>query len=1075
MVYRFFIFIAALVLFASQLSAQSRVVRGKIVDATNDEPIIGANIYVQDDQGRIIVGTITDFNGNYQINVDGSETVLKYTYIAYKPHDEKVGDRNVVNIKLEPDNVILDEVIVTAERKTLDPLSNVAERDRTGSTVKLDMSEMLQSGITSAEDALQGQLSGVDIISGGDPGSGSSIVIRGLSTLGNANPLMVVDGIPQDIRPSDGFNFGTADVEDIGDLVNITPQDIKTISVLKDAASTAVWGSKGANGVILIETLRGKLGKTIFTYQSKLTSVIPPDPLPMLNGDEYVMMQLEELHAPSGIQEILPELSGDPSLLGKDYYNYTANTDWVDVITQNGFVQDHYLKMTGGGERTNFFTSLNYFDETGTTVNTSLKRLSSRINLDYRVSNKLSFHTNFAYSNSFKEDNYRIGGSIREMAYLKAPNMSIWEMDSKGNNLGNYFNPNESYQGAGDRFYNPLALGKLSVNDNEENQVQTSFILDYKIVEGIDFKQTISYTYLNQKINRFLPSGAIGADWIDSDNNRAYEANSSVNSILTRTQLFLSPKISINHTLSGVIMMETNQVNNNYISLGDSKTASNFLNDPATTAVFWTNNSGNTELHALSGMGQVFYKFKDKYLFTFNVRADGNSKFGAGKRWGVFPSASAAWRFSNEAFAKSYTFLGDSKLRLSYGITGNDRGNDLKAYDRHATYGNVSSIPNQYISNSALAPLQVQLDQLRWETVSQWNLGLDLDLFKRFILTFEVYDKVTSDILWKNYVIPTSSGLPNLLWFNGGSINNRGWDMMLNTTVIKRNNINLIISLNLSNNRNKFLSFPDNFNNEVSTALGDGEYPRRAVIGDPIGSFYGLKYLGVYRDDESVIAKNENGETILDVNGNPLPVVFQNTYQFQGGDAIYEDVNHDGVINILDVVYLGDSNPWLEGGFGFNLNIKKSFSVSAQFHSRMGYEIVNGVAISTQGMNDRNNQSKAVLKRWRKPGDNYEGILPRAYMANPANNLGSDRYVEDGTFLRLNNLMMKYTLPRELTNKIGIKKLEVALTMRKIYTWTNYTGLDPEVPRGSDPFWVGIDEAKTPPPSRITISLMMDF
>ena len=1073
--YKFILLFITALLISNAILAQKGIVRGRIIDAQTSEPIIGANIYEQDEQGRIIVGTITDLNGNYQISVRGSATVLKYTYIGYKPHEEKVGERTTIDVALEQVNVSLDEVYVVAERGSIDPLTNVTERDQTGSTVRLDMSEMMESGITSAEDALQGQLSGVDIVGGGDPGSGASIVIRGLSTLGNANPLIVVDGIPQDIKPSEGFDFGSADAEDIGDLVNITPQDIKTISVLKDAASTAVWGSRGANGVILIETHRGKLGKTVFTYQSKLTSVLPPEQLPMLDGDEYVMMQLEELHAPSGIFTLPDELSGDPEILGSNYYNYTANTDWVDAITQNGFVQDHYLKMTGGGQRTNFFTSLNYFDEVGTSINTGLKRLSSRINLDYRVSNKLSFHTNFSYANSFREDNYRKGYNIREMAYLKAPNMSIWEYDSQGNRLGGYFNPIQSYQGAGDRYYNPVAMGELSMNDTEQNQVRTSFILNYKIINALTFKQTISYTYVNSKSNRFLPSGAIGADWLDADNNSAYEANSSVNSLLTRSQLFINPNFSKKHIVSGVLMLETNQVNNNFISLASYKTSSFYLNDPATTSPFWFNNSGNNVLHSISGLGQIFYKYMDKYILTFNVRADGNSKFGAGRRWGFFPSASLGWRFSNEPFLRDYAFLGDSKLRLSYGLTGNDRGSQLRPYDRHAIYGNYTNLPNQYIENSLIAPLQVQLDQLRWETVSQWNVGLDLELFKNYFLTFEVYDKVTSNILWKDYTIPSSSGISSLLWYNGGKIRNQGWDMMLSAFVLRNDDINLRISVNLSHNQNKFLAFPDNFNNEVSTALGDGEYPRRAILGDPIGSFYGLIFKGVYPDDNAVVAMDENGEPILDVNGKELPVVFQNTYQFEGGDAIYEDVNHDGVIDILDVVYLGDSNPYLEGGFSINLTFRKRFTFSSQFHSRMGYEIVNGVAISTQGMSNRNNQSKAVLRRWRKPGDDYEEILPRAYMAHPANNLGSDRYVEDGTFLRLNNLMFKYTFPKSLTRKIGVDKLDAAITMRKLFVFTGYSGLDPEVPRGTDPFWVGIDQAKTPPPRRITISLMLDF
>jgi len=368
---------------------QEVLVRGKVIDAADDEPIIGGTIVEVDAEQRIIKGTVTNVNGDYTFQATNSDAILVFSYIGYKSQDINLGGRTILNISLESDIVQLEAVEIVADRGYVDPITNISERDKTGSSVKLEILESTTAGITSLEDAMQGQMSGVSIVGSGDPGSGGSIVIRGLGTLGNSEPLIVLDGIPQDVKADGDFDFSSADVEDIGQLVSIAPQDIKSIEVLKDASTTAIWGSKGANGVIQIETKRGSYGKTKFTYQLKRIWSIPKPYLPMLNGDEYIMLQLEELHAPKGIYTLPAELSGDPRLLGKDFYNYTQNTDWQDAVTQTGLGNDHYFQVNGGRQKTNYYGSINYLDETGTTINTGFKRLTSRVNFNYKISNKL--------------------------------------------------------------------------------------------------------------------------------------------------------------------------------------------------------------------------------------------------------------------------------------------------------------------------------------------------------------------------------------------------------------------------------------------------------------------------------------------------------------------------------------------------------------------------------------------------------------------------------------------------------------------------------------------------------------
>ena len=1068
----------AVLIAPSTLSGQTKsIVRGNILDGSG-EAVIGATIVEYDKDRRIISGTVTDVNGNFQISVESQNALIVASCIGFKTQETLLNNRSTLNLILEAESIGIDEVVVTAVASN-DPLTNISQRDQTSSRVKVDMLDTRHLGAVSAEEALQGQVAGLDIIAAsGDPGSGSQIVIRGLGSIGNSQPLIVVDGISMDIRINPDFDFGTADQEDIGDLVSIAPQDIKSIEVLKDAASSAVWGSKGANGVLLIETYRGVKGRTRFDYQGKYTWSVDPPPIPMLNGDEYIMLQREEHHNALGEYTIPDEIAYDP--LYDDFYNYSANTDWLEAITRVGFINDQYFKVSGGGEKTRYFTSLNYLSNTGATLNTGLKRISTRINLDYNLSNKIRFSVNFSYTNSFKEGNYKIRADlgngrhavdVREMAYVKAPNMSIWEYDQFGNPTGDYFTPSNSYQGEGTVYFNPVAITNLSSNDILEDIILNSYVVNYTIVPWLRFRETISFQYLNEKSNGFLPYNAIGADWVDPLKNESFESNSKDTKITTRSQFFFIPRLSFNHSFSTILMFETDQRTQDYIALTNNRGPSSGISDPAANAVIRSIKSGSSEFRALGALASVNYKYKDRYISSFNVRADGSSKFGSNRRWGIFPSASVGWRFSEETFLQAAKFLSDGKLRASWGMTGREPGNP---YARHAIYNTTN--PSLYIDNPIIIPKQVQLDNLKWETMSSWNIGLDLAFFNNNVnFTAEVYNKLTQDLLWSRYKIPNSSGFSQLLWFNGGELENRGWEVFVKGNPIKRNGFLLTFNFNVSQNLNTFLKFPDNFNNEVDVSIGNGQFPRRAEVGQPIGSFYGFNYLGTWPSSSDVVALSADGTPIIDSNGDPVPLAYNNGYLFQGGDAKYEDINHDGVIDLNDVIYLGDSNPDFFGGFGGGASYK-SFRLSFQFLYRSGFQIVNEVAMNTEGMLNKNNQSMAVMHRWRVEGQDEEGMLPRAYLDHPANNLGSSRYVEDGDFVRLNNLSLRYGLPAKMSRKIHVSSIDLALSMRKILTFTNYSGPNPEIPQdSSDPFWFGTDNARTPPPEAYTLSISIGF
>jgi TonB-linked SusC/RagA family outer membrane protein len=1065
-----FLFIA-LFSFTTVHAQQAAIIRGRVIDSNDKTAVIGANVIEYDSQNRVINGTITNVNGDFVLTLKNPSNKVTVSMIGYKQVPIKVQPGKSVIVKLEPENRTISMVTVTAVSKSNNSLTNIADRDKASSSVKVNLTEMKDIGVTSAADALQGKVSGLDIISSsGDPGSGSQLVIRGLSSMGNNQPLIVIDGIPQ-FRVSSNFDLSSASSEDISNLVNIALQDIKSIEVLKDAASTAIYGSRGADGVLLIETRKGRMGKVKFDYQFKSNWNIQPDPIPMLNGDEYIMLQLEEWHNNKGIFDIPPEIAYDKDF--KDFYNYSANTDWLGQITQNGQTYDNYFSISGGGKKTRYFTSFGYLTESGTTVETGYKRFTSRVNLDFFLSRKLLFQIKFNYTSSNTARNINVSGrNIREMAYIKAPNMSIYEYDENGYPTGEYFNPLQSYQGNGTTYFNPVAVAYLGKNDTKSNNFENTFLLQYRIKDWLTLRETISFQFGGSKGNSFLPYNAIGADWLSYNINNASEDNSLNKAIRTETQLsFGSPFKSRVHEISGAFTWVTDQSGYEWMYVSSNKVPSTDIQDPAVDAgIGWIGN-GSGESRMLSGLANLNYKLYDKYMLQTILRSDAHSSFGQNNRWGLFYGVMAAWRFSNEKFLSSLTWLGESKLRASWGVSGRQPSN---VYARFATYRSTGT--GNYIDNPAIAPTSVQLNNLQWETVSSYDIGMELNMFHdRLFIQSDIYYKVTNNILFHNYAIPYSSGFNSLAYLNGGEMTNKGWELMADFKVLRTKDWLVSVNMNISQNINAFTRLPDNFNTERSTSIGNGQYPKRVVEGEPIGSFFGFRYLGVWPSDKDVVAKDADGNIIKDADGVPIPLRYKDFYVFKGGDPIYEDINHDGQIDLNDVVYLGDSNPDFIGGFGGTLKYKNLY-FNIAFYFRTGYDIINGIAIQTEGVNDKNNQSKAVLSRWRTQGQDEPGMTPRAYMDHPANNLGSDRYVEPGDYLRINNIKLSYNLSQHLCQKMHVRSFNVSLSARKLYTWTQYSGQDPEVGQNaSDPFWIGVDYARTPPPKVYTISLGIGF
>lgn len=1090
------ILILALCSFTGAFSQTKTIIRGKVIDQKDKSAVIGATVVESDKQNRVVNGSVTDIDGNFVYQMKNPANSMKVTVIGYQSKVFKPNPLKAVVIELVSSDIELDQVVITGKARSDNSLTNIDDRDNASSRVKVDLMDMKDGGITSAADALQGKVAGLDIISAsGDPGSGSQIVIRGLSSIGNNKPLIVIDGITQDNVPS-SFDLSSSDAQDIGNMINIALQDIKSIEVLKDAASTAVYGSKGADGVLLIETNRGKMGKVQFDYTYKNSVNFQPRAIPMLNGDEYVTLQLEEWHNSRGVFDLPREIAYDKDY--PDFYNYSANTDWLGAITQNSVTNDHYFKISGGGEKTRYFTSFSYVDEGGTTINTGKKSFSTRVNLDYFLSKKLTFTVQFNYSNNKRDGNISINDrNIRQMAYIKAPNMSIMEHDADGNLTGEYFTRNfdktGNYQGSGYDYYNPVAVAKLGKSDESQNALENSFKLKYTLKDWLIFKETASFQYSGQKSNSFLPYNAVGSNWYDWTVNKAEEGNSLYSSFKTESQLvFYVPFKTKDHELTGATSWSTTQSTDDGVNIQSNRNPSINLQDPAVGAQINWISSSLVEKSDVGALLNLNYKYKDRYMVQATARADGNSAFGSANRWGLFKGIGVAWRFSSEKiFENSKNWLSESKLRASWGTSGRPPSDEWPhpKYPRFAIYKTTN--PGSYIQNPAVVPTSIQLDNLKWENIMSTDVGLELNLFKeRFYIEGDIYNKLTTDLLFSDYRIPYSSGFDKLVYLNGGELSNKGWELMTNGKIIRTKDLVLSVDFNISQNVNAFTKLPENFNNEASTSIGNGVFPRRIVEGEPIGSFFGFRYKGVYASDADAVASDAAGTTLYDGDHNPVPMTFNGVYTFKGGDSKYEDINHDGKIDLNDVLYIGDSNPDFIGGFGTSLRYKQ-FDISFQFHYRVGFDIINMTALQTEGMgstynfkvgntnyvdNGRNNQSKAVLNRWRVQGQNEVGMLPRAYMDSPANLLGSDRFVERGDFMRLNNVNLKYQLSPAMCTKLNLQSASVSLSARKLYTLTNYSGQDPEVSQdASDPFWIGADNANTPPPKMVTLSFSVGF
>lgn len=1060
---------------STAFSQSSSVIKGVVTSASDGLELLGATVAEIDKDNRIVKGVITDFNGNYVINVSNTSNRLQFSFIGHTSTTLSITQgQKVINVVLEESSRALDEVVIEASKIVNTGEFNMSSERVATAMQTISAKEISESVSSSVVDQLQGQLSGVDIVAAsGEPGAGMSIRIRGTSSLNaSSEPLIVINGIPFATSVDDSFDFGSADEDEYASLIGVSPDDIDEISVLKDAAATAQYGSSAANGVLLIKTKRGTRGKAMFSYTYKGTIGFQPDGIPMLNGDQYSTLIKDEVlnigDRNSDEKNNVDQISYNPEYEFYDLYN--QNVNWVDEITQMGKINEHNFSISGGGEKATYRISSSYKNQEGTTVGSANELFTLRSIMDYNISNKLRISTELAYSHGDLDKSYK---DIRALALLKMPNQSIYELDEDGNSTGAYFTPEDAFQGSGTKYYNPVAMAELSEWNVKNNRITPTFRLTYKPVHSLSYDGIVSYDASNNSTTKFTPEEAMGVAWTSSSANNSYFGDSEFFSFRTENRLTWKPQLNENHSLFVAGKFITYDKTSRGYTVNTSNSPSNDLQSVVVPAR--VEGSGNSISSSYTRNTSVAYNFSfnyqylNRYILSGGMRWEGNSRFGEDYRYGAFPSIAGKWIMSNEKYLRDINWLDELSMRGSFGINGNSPSFNYGAYNIYSTYN------YNYIDVRPAYPSSVELTGLRWETIIQQNLGFNLEFFNhRVNADVEFYKKQTKDMLSKNTSIPTTSGYSRLNYLNQGDIDNNGWEVSVMTKVVKKKDFKFDFNFNLSRNKNTIKKLTDGMETESGNALSTGSdgYLKRIQEDNPIGSFYGYRSLGVYSTSEELYARDADGGIIYDISGEAKMMKFNNSKLFEAGDAKYEDVNHDGNINRLDVVYLGNANPLLYGGFGPNFTYK-NFRLNVFFNFRYKQDVINLARMSTESMDSYDNQSTAVLRRWRFEGD--ETDIPRAYYNSTVNTLASDRFLEDASFLRMKYITLRYTVPKALTKKYNISKLSFYVTGTNLLTFTEYTGSDPET--GSSSNWekLGYDTNKTPRSQQYTLGMNVSF
>lgn len=991
-------------------------VRGTVTAANSGETLIGANIQVK----TTTTGTITDVDGTYEIQVPSANAILVFSYIGYQTREVAVNGRATVDVALETDAGLLEEVVVIgygAQRKG----------DLTGavSTVKGD--DIAKLPTASVEQSLQGKIPGVQVVNNsGQPGAGAVVRIRGIGTLNDANPLYVLDGV---ILPAE-ININSV----------ISPNDIETISVLKDASATAIYGARGANGVVLITTKKGtKIGESRISFSSYYGSQEIVKTIPLTNAREYATLANEiaknETNNPNA-----PLPFPNQDALGE-------GTDWQSEVYQTAPIQNYNLAFSGATDKITYTVSADYFDQEGIIPGSIYERLTVRANTDYKIKDYLNIGHNLAFINNKNDFSPGVVGN----AYRADPTVV-------GFANGVYGNTSTRSSVA-----NPL--GQLEYeNDNkaETNTLLGNVYADIKFLQDFTFRSSLGVNIVRGRSQRFVPEFFVSAQQQRDINSLNLSKFETTNWLWENTVTYNKEWNNLRLTVLGGITAQDNYNESLSASAQDFP-----FNDEALRFIPLSDLDSRTITNNASSWSMLSYLFRinttifDKYLVTATLRADGSSRFGANNRFGYFPSFALGWRITDEPFMENQTLFSNLKFRAGWGQTGNDRiGNYASkatiASQLFAVFGTAENIVNGATLSELSNP------DLQWESTTQANIGFEFGFLRnRLIAEVDYYSRTTSDILWA-VPIPGSVGLGSPPIINAAEVRNQGIDLLL-TWQDRQSEVGYSITLTGSTIDNEVLRLSGGNEEFRSGGLGfGGELGSITRAGIPVGSFYGYEIDGVIQTQEELDALNSRARELT---GNTN--AFWRSANTRPGDLKFRDLNGDGIINGSDRTILGSPIP--DVVFGLNLAVDyKGVELSANLAGQSGNEIINSKKMARF---NTPNFERSYLNRWTGPGTSNSE--PR--VTNSGDNyLLTPRFIEDGSFLSIRNIQLSYTFPKALIEKIRLTNLNVYVAGSNLTYWTKYTGYNPEI--GSEsPFNSGIDAGGYPISRLYTFGLKASF
>ncbi len=1034
---------------------QTIVVSGKIVDDRGN-PLEGVNIQVKGHN----IKTVTNAQGNYRLQGIPVNAVLVYSLVGSVMQEYTASVSGVKNITMSLEEKTLEDVVVIG-------YGTVKKDDLTGAVSQVDMKDLMEAPVGSFDEALAGRVAGVQVSSNdGQPGGAINIVIRGANSLTQSNdPLYVIDGFPIE-NP---------------DNAAINPEEIESLTILKDASATAIYGARGANGVIIIQTKKGKVGKPIISLSSSLGYQQVQKTMKMMTPWEFVNLQMEI--SPTRAMEIYRRAELDPDnerydpegRTLEDYRNMKG-IDWQNLLFRESLNQIHSLSLRGGSKTTKYSLSGSIFDQQGIIINTGSKRYQGRLSVDHEFNRRLRLSLNVNYSengrtgqivNAGGASNYTAFALYRTWAYRPVSGGVDYDLLDGGYD--------DEYENQSDLRLNPILTAKNDYTYRLGYYFTPNVSLEYDVNSKLKWKSVFSLNnsrYENQtfynsntphgsRYNRSLARGVHG--YINYGESNVW---SNENTLTYKNTFAKSHNLEL---MGGFSLQEMSSISHGFGTMGIPDET--LIMQGLELGTPYTSFGNGGEFGLLSGFGRLNYDYKSRYLLTATFRADGSSKFAKDNRFGYFPSFAFAWNMKREYFLKYSELVSEAKLRVSYGETGNNR---IGNYD---IYGTVStSLANTYSFGNVLPPGGVYIskfgnENLIWETTKQFNVGYDLGLFnKRISLTFDYYRKITEDLLL-NADMPATSGYERV-FKNIGSLQNDGYEVTLNTTNINRNGFSWRSSFNIGFNQNKIIELTRNQHSMFNTmSVGGNTAPLYVSrVGYPAGMFFGYIFDGIYQMEDFDVSSIGQYTLKPHLPGNGET----NRSDIEPGDIRYKDLNGDGTIDDKDMSIIGRGQPIHAGGFANNFSYK-GFYLHVFLQWSYGNDIFNANRMILDGHFAslfNVNQYASYNNRWTP--ENRSNTLYKAGGGGPPGYL-SDRTLEDGSFLRLKTVALSYTIPAKYTKAAYIDRLSLRMAVQNLWTFSNYSGMDPEVSTQHSVLTPGFDYSPYPQPRTVTFGLNATF